>query len=131
MELPTLKFDVYHADKKTGRIEIENGKLVKKECYVEGDMVYRCLRFPFLNMENGYSVLKFLQTRVFPYERDDREILLKSIGLSEYNVYESLRKTHGVDVDDYWWFKFDEEGEVKFKEIHPRGAAYEELCSRK
>ena len=31
MELPTLKFDVYHGDKKTGRIEIENGNLIKKE----------------------------------------------------------------------------------------------------
>ena len=131
MELPTLKFDVYHGDKKTGRIEIENGNLIKKECYVSGEMIYKCLQFPFLNMETGYSVLKFLQTRVFPYERDDRNVLLKSIGLEEYNIYEILKKTHGVDVDDYWWFKFDGEGEVKLAQIHPRGEAYEKLYSRK
>ena len=35
--------------------------------------------------------------------------MLRSMGLKEYNVYDILRVTHGVDIDDFMWLKFDED----------------------
>lgn len=48
-------------------------------------------------------------------------MLLESIGLEEFNIYEILRKTHGVSTNDFTWFKFDE---------YPVSLCYEDMCLR-
>lgn len=99
----TFCFDIYHRYDKTGRIEIINGKLIKNEVYTQNLLFHLCPRaktFP--------AVVSALEDRVFCESRFD-DIMKKSLKLEHYNIYDILRKTHGVDIDDFIWLKFDGE----------------------
>lgn len=98
-----LCFDIYHAYDKVGRVEIVNSKLVKNEVYTS-NIVERL----FPASTDLYNILGILRGRVICEERCD-SLMLESMGLSEYNVYSILRHTHGVDIDDFMWLKFDED----------------------
>lgn len=98
-----LCFDIYHRTEKVGRIEIVDFKLVKNEVYTTSLVKRLCPpTTPLVN------ILGILKQRVICEERCDKA-MLNHMGLSEYNVYDILRVTHGVDIDDFIWFKFDED----------------------
>lgn len=52
--------------------------------------------------------MKVLNERVMCEDRWTLQ-LLEHLGLKEFNVYEILKKTHGVDVDDFSWIRFSGE----------------------
>lgn len=104
-ELVSIHCDVYFEDEKVGRIDIENGVLVKNLCYTKNIILHPCPRSTTVE-----SVLSSLSERVLCPERCD-EGMLKAIGVSEYNVYEILKKNHGVDFDDCIWLKYDDDPE--------------------
>lgn len=95
--------DIYHANDKVGRLEIIHSRLVKNEVYTN-NIVER----PFPASAKLLDILSILKDRVICEERCDK-YMLKSMGLTEYNVYDILRVTHGVDIDDFIWLKFDED----------------------
>ena len=103
LEKVTFCFDIYHRYDKTERIEIIDGKLIKNEVYTEKLVCHLCPRAKTL-----MAVVAALKERIICEERFDEEIQ-KILGLKEYNLYKILRKTHGVDVDDFIWLKFDDE----------------------
>lgn len=63
---------------------------------------------PFPNARGIDSILTFIQDRVLCRERCDVE-LLDMMGLKEYNIYDIFRETRGRDIDDFIWFKFDDD----------------------
>lgn len=99
----TLKFDIYFRNEKTGRVEIVNNKLVRNDVYIKEHVIAKHL---CPNSKTVESVLDILKDRVLCEQRCD-ETMLRLMGLKEYNVYDILRNTHGVDSDDYLWIKFD------------------------
>ncbi len=101
----TLCCDIYHENEKVGRLEIVDSKLIKNEVYTDNVIIR-----PFPATANLMGILGILRSRVICHERCDEE-MLKSMGLTEYNVYDIFRNTHGVDIDDFIWFKFDEDRE--------------------
>ena len=98
-----LCFDIYHRTEKVGRVEIIDSKLIKNEVYTD-NMIKRLFpaTTPLVN------ILAILKSRVICKERCDKA-MLNSMGLTEYNIYDILKHTHGVDVDDFIWLKFDED----------------------
>ena len=52
---------------------------------------------------------QIFETRIFSKKRPDKEELLNSLGLSEYDEYDIVKKTHGATHKDKFWFKFDDE----------------------
>lgn len=114
-ELVTIKFDIYHRYKKTGRIEIVDSKLVKNECYTDNPIAEHVCP----NSTNFFDVAGILAGRVLPPERCD-EGTFKRMGIKGYNVYDMLRVTHGVDWDDFIWFKFDGE-DITWDDVKVRG----------
>ena len=60
------------------------------------------------NMDVSY-LKSIFETRVFSKKRPDKDKLLEKLNLKEYDVYDIVKATHGVMVDDRFWFKFDEE----------------------
>ena len=52
---------------------------------------------------------EILRSRCWDINRPDIDLLLKALGLDEYNPYEICKKTHGRMVQDRTWFKFDGE----------------------
>ncbi|WP_342528202.1 hypothetical protein MKY84_04995 [Chryseomicrobium sp. FSL W7-1435] len=49
---------------------------------------------------------KWVKWRVFPETRANAEELLQSLGLTSYNRWAILQKTHGVMADDEIWVRF-------------------------
>lgn len=95
--------DIYHCNDKVGRLEIIDGKLIKNEVYTDNLILH-----PFPRSKTFETVTGALAQRVICESRCD-ELMLQSMGLTHYNVYDILKSTHGVDIDDFIWFKFDGE----------------------
>lgn len=103
MEKVTLKCDVMYKDKKVGRLEVVDGKLIKNEVYTKN-----ILEHPFPKHNSFGSIEQRIKDRVICESRYSEEIK-ESLGGKEYSIYTLFRDTHGVDVDDFIWFKFDGE----------------------
>lgn len=52
---------------------------------------------------------EFFESRCFPRERRNCEQLLADLGLDSYNPLDIVRKTHGRQLEDYCWIKFEGE----------------------
>lgn len=113
MERVTFCCDVYHEDEKVGRLEIIDGKLVKNEVYTDNILLHPCPR-----SKTFLSVVSALEDRVVCESRFDDE-MKAVLGLEKYNIYDILRKTHGVDIDDFIWFKFDGE-DISWDDVRVR-----------
>ena len=110
----TLCCDIMYKERKTGRLEIVDGKLIKNEVYTDNLLEHMCP-----NSKTFLSVASCLQDRVFPRCRFDED-MKKATGLQEYNVYDILRDTHGVTVNDFLWLKFDGE-DITWKDVKVPG----------
>ena len=107
----TIKADIYFKEKRVGRLEIEEGKLKKNECYAEW------YDHPCSRSKNAFDVLDILSERVIPPCRCD-EWLLNKHGLKEYNTWDIFRITNGFNGADSIWFKFDDDKEdLEYKDI--------------
>jgi len=53
--------------------------------------------------------LDFLESRCFPRERRNCKQLLADLDLTEYVPLSIVRKTHGRQLEDYCWIKFEGE----------------------
>lgn len=113
LEKVTFCCDVYHGYEKTGRIEIIDGELVKNEVYTDRLLHHLCPRSKTL-----MAVVGSLKERVICEERFDEE-MQEFFGFKEYNFYKMFRKTHGVDIDDFIWLKFDGE-DITWDDIRVR-----------
>ena len=110
---PDLCCDIYHRDEKVARLEIVQGRLRKHEVYTDNFIL---TLFP--EGTTLPNILDILAERVICPERCD-EAMLRSMGLTEYNIYDILRITHGVDSDDFIWLKFDGE-DITWKDVRVR-----------
>ena len=54
-------------------------------------------------------VYEFLEGRWFERARPDVQEQLEYLGLSEYNPWEIVKKTHGVMFEDFIWVRFEGE----------------------
>ena len=72
------------------------------------------------NGEITYQILdEFLCRRLPDKTRDDMPDILKRYGLRSFNPYTMCRMSHGRNVTDFVWLKFDDE-EVTFNDIRLR-----------
>ena len=92
--------DVMFRDRKVGRLEIVNSKLIKNEVYTDNLMEH-----PFPRSKDMMTILEILKGRVICRERFTEEIQ-RATGLKEYNVYGLLRDNHGLNINEYSWLKF-------------------------
>lgn len=108
-----LCFDLYFKYDKIGRIEIKNNKLVKNETYTD-QLILR----PYARVKDAFTMVQLLKERVMCEERWDTK-QLNHIGLTEYNFFKILKITHGVDIDDFFWLKFDGE-DISYDDVKVR-----------
>ena len=102
--LESYSFEVYWKEELTARVHVHMDKVkvsrYSKHCFKQlfaGDQMTR------------YQLNKILSMRCFEKGRPDAQEKLKALGLSEYNPYEIVRRTHGVSFNDYIWFRFPKE----------------------
>ena len=109
-----LHFDIYHRYDKIGHIDVVDNKIINNIRY-KPEILH-----PFPILRNINALYYFLKERIMSESRWTAE-MLESVGESEYNVYNLVKKTHGVDIDDFWWFKFDTDPEdLSFDDVRVR-----------
>lgn len=70
-----------------------------------------------LDLERVYE---FLESRWFERGRPDVPQQLQYLGLSEYNPWEIVKKTHGVMFEDFIWVRFEGENLI-WRDVKIRG----------
>ena len=102
-----IRFQYLQRDKVNAEVELdESCKKIKYQTYT--DNIYL---LPFgANMEPTIADLsRFLESRCFPKERRNCTQLLDDLGLDEYIPLDIVRKTHGRQLEDYCWIRFEGE----------------------
>lgn len=94
-----MECDIMYKDEITGHLVITD-QHVEYHAYTND-------KYKILFPENtlGINILRIISERVIPECRCD-QTMLDYFGLHEYNLYEIFRQTHGVDIDDFKWFRF-------------------------
>lgn len=100
MQKLNIDCEILEKDEVLGRLVIKDGKLIKNEV-INGDIH----KHPFPNSHTLDQILDVLAERVICRDRCT-DVMLKHMGLKEYNIYDILRVTHGIDIDDFNWFRF-------------------------
>ena len=110
-----LKFHIMFKDEPVAYIEIANNNLVKLERYT--DINYKQ---PFSIKSVSLECVKvFLKCRTIKPYRRDIEYILSKLGLEHYDTLDILRKTHGIDIADFTWIKFEGEN-ISWADVNPR-----------
>ena len=102
-EAVSIHCDIYHRNEKVGRLDIEKGKLIRNEAFTDNLLLHPCAK-----STTALQILGILADRVICESRCE-DVMLKSMGLKEYNVFDVFKANHGIDIDDFIWFKFDDD----------------------
>lgn len=118
------KFDVMFKDERVATVNLSN-QFVKVDTYT--DEPYKQ---PFLKKPVSIAFCKaFLKRRVISENSDTLVSTLKELNIPKYDVIDILRKTHGVDMDDFYWIRFDGDN-ICWNDINPRLKYNEKLCNK-
>ena len=94
-------FEVFWKDEITAKVRVR-GKKVRVSRYTAHPLKQL---FAEEHMTR-YQLNQILEMRCWERGRADIDLILKHLGLEEYNPYEIVKKTHGVSYNDYIWFRF-------------------------
>lgn len=100
-----VEFDVLWKDDVVANVLIDFTKQKARVFQYTDDFLIK----PFSKDSQNVSisdVLDFLEDRCFPRERVNCNEVLKELGLSFYKPLDIVRKTHGVQFDDFMWVRF-------------------------
>lgn len=97
-------FEVFWKDEITARVYVR-----EKEVLVSRYTDHPLKQLFAKNKMTRYQLNKIMELRCWERGREDIDDILKSLGLTEYNPYEIVRKTHGVSYNDFIWFRFSGE----------------------
>lgn len=106
-------FSVYNQDELVAEVAVtDNRRQIDVKKYTEDPGIQ-----PFcgenITLERVYNFIKY---RCFEECRPDKEMLLEALGLSEYNPWEIVKKTHGRLWQDFTWIRFPGE-ELAWKDV--------------
>ncbi len=106
-------FDVMNENELMSHVEVTNNRK-----NVKIQRIVNKFPQPFmgdkLDLERVY---RFLESRCFERERPDKDLILGQLGVSEYNPWEIVKKTHGRLLEDMIWVKFPTET-ICWEDLH-------------
>lgn len=104
-------YDIMYKDFKIGEMEFDN-KGITATLF---DDDFHSALFPIgMNKVGTLIVTEWFEERVFPPERQDKEVLLETLGLKEYNLLKIIKITRASCLKDPTWIKF--EPDMKFED---------------
>ena len=102
-----VRFQYLERDKVTADVEVDYAaRSVRYQPY--SDDIY-ALPFGVKTSPNIADFSRFLESRCFPGDRRNCKQLLEDLGLDEYIPLDIVRKTHGRQLEDYCWIRFEGE----------------------
>lgn len=113
----TEKFDYMFKDKVCTSVTIQtcNGKQTVSIKNYTDDLVDRL--FGINENPTIEDLNKALEERCFPRTRYNCKEVLKHLDLPFYDPMMIIRKTHGVFFDDFMWIRFEDEPNLKWKDV--------------
>lgn len=108
-----MEIRLYEKDELVEYIRVENNEILENIAYTD-----RFMGALYRNVKTYPVLFRIMKKRVMCKERWTPE-LLDSIGLKEYNVIEILKRTHGLDRDDFHWLTIDDDS-VRYEDIKIR-----------
>ena len=66
------------------------------------------------------SLNDWFESRCFLRSRADKDILLREMGLKEYNPFHIVKIFKGAMFEDYYWVKFNGEEHLTWEDVNPR-----------
>ena len=102
-----IKFDFMCKDRVLASVEADYEAKTVSALNFTDDPVER----PFGVRENPTiaDLNSFFKNRCFPEERYNRKAILKALEVDCYDPFLIVQKTHGRQLDDYMWIKFEGE----------------------
>lgn len=96
-----LDFEVLVKDKVTAHVKVVNN-VVDVQRFT--NIAYEQ---PFLHQPVSLEFVKhFLKRRAVSADKEGIDEILRNLGIEKYDVVDILKKTHGVDWDDFMWIRF-------------------------
>lgn len=99
--IDNFTFEVYWKDEITARVYVK-----KKDVTVSRFTDHPGKQLFAQKKMTRFQLGKIFEMRCWEKGRPDIMEILKNIGLSEYNPYEIVKRTHGVSYNDFIWFRF-------------------------
>lgn len=101
-----IKFELLYGDIFLAEYDID----AKGHIKYEFDETQKIPIITSLNKDLSLSDICFLfNCRVFPENSPYAPLFLQQLGLSGYNQYEIVRKSHGIVPGDFYWIRFADE----------------------
>lgn len=101
ISLPEYSFEALWKDEITARVCVKDHQ-VSVERYV----LHPVKQIFAASVISRNQLNKVLELRCFDRGRPDIMDILAHLGLTEYNPYEIVKKTHGVSYNDFIWLRF-------------------------
>ena len=114
--IPDMDFDIMWLNEKVGHICIKDEEIVSAEQY-DCDTHKRFLPYCEVTIP---LLSRLLESRCWDRNRANIDEILEKLGLSSYNPFKIVLKTHGVDYDDKLWFRFTGEKCLSWEDVDPR-----------
>lgn len=107
-----MEFDIMFLNEVTAHVTVKDGD-VKVESFSSN---------PFeqplqMKSPNIYDVYDFFCDRWYEKDRKDYNKLIEFIGVPEDNIYEIVKKNHGVCYEDFLWLRFKGEDYLKWEDV--------------
>lgn len=111
-------FDLMHKDRVIAKVVLDYNKQKAEVLSYDTNP-----NFNPLHMLTGTTsinkILYFFESRCFPRYRANASELLESLDLEHYSPSQIVRKTHGIEFDDYNWIRFDGE-DLTYEDVKVR-----------
>lgn len=99
--LSNFSFEVFWKDEIVASVRVKGARVeVSRFSNHPGKQLFYNTRM------TRFQLNRILEMRCIEKERPDISLILRHLGLTEYNPLEIVRKTHGVSYNDYIWFRF-------------------------
>lgn len=109
-----MVFDVMFKNERTAHVEVK-GSQVLVESYSENPFIQ-----PFqMPRPNIFDVHEFFVDRWYEPSRPDYWKLCEAIGVPDGNIYEIVRRNHGVCMEDMTWVRFEGETDITWEDLAP------------
>ena len=102
-----IRFQYMERDRVTAYVEVDYA--TKTVTYQPLTKDIYALPFGVKTQPNIADVGRFFESRCFPKERRNCKQLLEDLELEEYIPLDIVRKTHGRQLEDYCWIRFEGE----------------------
>lgn len=107
-----LVFDVMFENIKTAHVEVKNNQ-VMVQSFSDNPFMQ-----PFqMKKPNMFHIHDFFVDRWFEPCRPDYQKLCDAVGVPSKNIYEIVRKTHGICYEDQLWVRFEGEEDLEWEAL--------------